>query len=380
MKNYKPHRAVGFFITLLITCATWAYSRPASVPQSEDTKKTELSPQDDDQSVKPVKKHGEEKNKKATRRELAEEAQAFPAVLMHHMPDSHSLDLYYGAGGKEDAPNDNEHYVFLAEDMSQTQPKFDVKDNAGRRWRVKMGAEYRPETAASRLVWAAGYYVDEEYNLEELSVTGLPKLRRGRQYEHGSSVEGVRLKLQPKGEKTIGNWKWSDNPFSGTRELNGLRVMMALLNNWDLITQNNKIYEVDGQRRYLVSDLGASFGRSGNEFTRRKGNVTAYVHSRFITRITADTVDFEDHSRPLPIFFLPFGIFVHHPNYYFDLANGQLVVKNIPRADARWMGERLSQLSDAQIRDCFRAAGFSPEDVAAYANTVESRIRQLAAL
>ena len=83
----------------------------------------------------------------------------------------------------------------------------------------------------------------------------------------------MRLKLEPENQKTIGNWKWFENPFIGTRELNGLRVVMALLNNWDLISENNKIYDVDGQRRYIVSDLGASFGKSGNEFTRKKGNM-----------------------------------------------------------------------------------------------------------
>ena len=380
MNTHKLQKVAGLLVTLVIACGTWAYSRPSRVLQAEPTKKAELTPGEDSQSATPTKKHREKKNKKATRRELAKTADALPAVLTRELPDPRDLNLFYGAGGKKDAPDDSEHYVFVAEDMSQTQPKFDVKDDSGRRWRIKMGSEYRPETAASRLVWAAGYYVDEEYNLEELSVTGLPRLRRGRQFEHGSTVEGARLKLEPKDERTIGNWKWFDNPFTGTRELNGLRVIMALLNNWDLIPQNNKIYDVDGQRRYIVSDLGASFGKSGNEFTRKKGNVEAYVHSPFITRTTADTVDFADHSRPLPLFILPFGVFVHHPNYYFDLAGGQLVVKNIPRADARWIGERLSQLSDAQIRDCFRAAGFSPEEVAAYANAVENRIAQLTAL
>ena len=96
--------------------------------------------------------------------------------------------------------------------------------------------------------------------------------------------------------------------------------------------------------------------------------------------MTADSVDFVDHSRPLPVFILPLGVFIHHPNYYFGLAGGQRAVKNIPRADAHWIGQRLSQLTDAQIRDCFRAAGFSPEEVAVYANTVEGRIAQLAAL
>ncbi len=34
-----------------------------------------------------------------------------------------------------------------------------------------------------------------------------------------------------------------DDPFEDTREWNGLRVMMALMNNWDLKDENNAIYD-----------------------------------------------------------------------------------------------------------------------------------------
>jgi hypothetical protein len=300
---------------------------------------------------------------------------------MQELQDPASLNLYYGQGGKQDAPaTAGDTFTFVSEDLSQTQPKFDVKDAQGRRWRIKLGSEYKPETAATRLVWAAGYYVDENYNLDEVSVQGLPRLRRGGRYVKGDVVHGVRLKLEPKEQKTIGYWNWSDNPFSGGRELNGLRVMMALINNWDLITVNNKVYEADGKRQYVVSDLGATFGKSGNEFTRKKGNLEAYAQSQFIAGMTSDTVDFAIHARPLPFMALGFGVFVHHPHYYSDLVHGQQVVKKIPRADARWIGQRLAHLSDEQIRDCFRAAGFSPQEVDGYAVIVRERIAQLAAL
>ena len=37
------------------------------------------------------------------------------------------------------------------------------------------------------------------------------------------------------------------NPFSDTSQLNGLRVMMALVENWDLMTRNNKIIRGTGR-------------------------------------------------------------------------------------------------------------------------------------
>ena len=51
--------------------------------------------------------------------------------------------------------------------------------------------------------------------------------------------------------------------------------------------------------------------------------------------------------------------------------------KNIPIADARWIGNRLGQFSAEQIGDCFRAAGFSPAEVEGYTRVVMQRIEAL---
>lgn len=317
----------------------------------------------------------DEAQKKSKKEARAEEAASLPAVLMPKDPgDPTTLDLYYGVGGKDGAPDPHGSYTFVSEDLHQTQPKFDVKDAQGRRWRIKVGEESEAETAATRLVWAAGYFVDQDNFLDEVKVDDIPKLHRGQHWiSPDGMVQGARLKLEPKDEKEIGYWKWTDNPFTQSRELNGLRVLMALLNNWDLTTRNNKIYDVDGQRRYVVSDLGASFGRSGNDITRSKGKLEDYVNSKFIEKMTADTVDFTIHSRPLPI--MAFSI-----HYYDDMVRAQRVYKKIPRADARWIGQRLAQLSEDQIRDCFRSAGYSPEEIEGYTNAVRKRIADLNAL
>jgi hypothetical protein len=49
----------------------------------------------------------------------------------------------------------------------------------------------------------------------------------------------------------------------------------------------------------------------------------------------------------------------------------------IPRADARWIGELLKQLSPDQIADAFRTAGYTPEQVSAYARKISERIGEL---
>src|SRR5260370_38547666 len=86
-----------------------------------------------------------------------------PEVIWHDPGDIASLNLLYGAGGKEDAPDPNGQFTFIKEDMKGTSPKFDVKDDQGVEWKVKLGQEPQSETAASRPMWAAGYFVDEDY-------------------------------------------------------------------------------------------------------------------------------------------------------------------------------------------------------------------------
>ncbi len=70
-------------------------------------------------------------------------------------------------------------FTFEKEDMAGSNPKFDVVDQDGIKWRVKMGDEARPETVASRLVWAVGYFANEDYFMPILHVQNMPHLHRG---------------------------------------------------------------------------------------------------------------------------------------------------------------------------------------------------------
>src|ERR1700688_2357693 len=141
------------------------------------------------------------------------------------------------------------------EDMNGTSPKFYVKDDNDVKWLVKLGEEAKPETAATRFVWAMGYFADEDYFVPTLHVSGIAKLqRKSKEVAADGTVTNARLKRQGPGLKKIQNWDWYNNPYLGTREFNGLRVMMALINNWDLTTVNNKVYVTDKERHTLVAD------------------------------------------------------------------------------------------------------------------------------
>lgn len=300
-------------------------------------------------------------------------AQNSPQVLWRQPADIASRNLFFGPGGKKDEPR--APLTFEREDLNGSNPKFIVRDASGIRWTVKLGNEARPETVATRLIWAAGYFTNEDYFIANLRVRNMPgHLRRGNSLLTAGGARNARLKRHDPDEKKIGIWSWRSDPFRSSREWNGLRVLMALINNWDLKDENNEIYadKPSGERIYMVSDLGASFGAPGLVIPERrsKDDLAEYRGSQFLRRRTRRYVDFDDPARP-SIFYI-FG-FVH----FVRRMRLEWIGRRVPLEDARSMGDLLGRLSDAQIRDAFRAGGYSPREIDGYARIVEDRIAQL---
>jgi hypothetical protein len=340
-----------------------------------------------------------------------------PSALWHEPGEISALDLAFGEGGPRHAPRGDAIYSFEKEDLGGTSTKFYVKDQDGVRWLVKVGDEARAETAATRLVWAMGYFVDEDYFVPKMHVSGMAKLHRKSHSIHkDGTITNARLKrTQPK-QKKLNTWAWADNPFRGSRELNGLRVMMAVINNWDLKTVNNKVYgpredkegketvqkdasddkeekstDVDGSDnngslevphgegnvedvRYVVSDLGASFGRTGGFSSRSKGKVKDFAKDPLIRATTPETVDFVMRTKPGGILRL------FKPHYYRQRTAMAETVEEIPRVDAKWIGGQLAQLTPEQIRSAFLASGFTPKEADGYLAELKKRIAELNAL
>jgi hypothetical protein len=372
----KPSRW-GIWLFAVALAALLSGSSPLrAFPFQEPAKpeKSDARPESDKQT-------GDKQNKdKQPKKEHAEAADALPAVLWRDPGPIASLEMLNGEGGAKDAPDPHAEYTFIKEDLSGTSTKFNVQDSNGVKWLVKLGVEARPETAATRLVWAAGYFTDEDYFLPQIHVKSLPKLRRemfGASPETGI-VPNVRLKRESEGLKKVENWDWFDNPFVGTRELNGLRVIMALINNWDLTTKNNKVYVADSERHFVVSDLGASFGKTQWPPSRvplfphaTKSSLKDYEDSKFVRAVKGGTVAFEMHTTA------PFFIREFDHTYFNEYRQAEQVVRGIPIADAQWIGNILAQLTPQQIRDAFRAAGYQPDEVDGFAKVVGKRIAAL---
>jgi hypothetical protein len=301
------------------------------------------------------------------------------ASLWHDPGNISAKDMFYGDGGRDGQPA--APFKFVSEDMNGTNPKFDVQDANDKKWRVKLGEEARPEVVASRLLWAVGYYVNDDYLLHVATIQGLDIKRGANRVHNGEQVIDARFARKPGKDTKIGVWEWKTNPFRDTREFNGLRVMMAVLNSWDLKDVNNAVYidKKTGHQTFLVSDIGATFATNSLQTSRAKdkGNVDSYVGSKFITRTTPATVDFGTPSAPTGVLIKSAGFLAAD---YAKRRGYDWIGQDIPREDARWIGSMLSQLSHEQLVDAFRAGNFPPESIDQYVTVLESRIAQLKAL
>jgi hypothetical protein len=268
-------------------------------------------------------------------------------ILWQAPSDIHSRNLYLGPGGARMKP-DLRRVKFIKDEEGGYSKKFRIRDASGREWVAKVGKEAQAETAAVRLVWAVGYETEVNYLAPRLKVPGK------------GTFENVRLEARPTSEKRLDEWKWTENPFVGSDELQGLKVMMLLLSNWDIKDSNNKIIAVKetDQLRYIISDLGATFGKTGSlpviwRFTRSRNNPEDYAKASFVEEVDGNLVDFKYGGRQREIF------------------------DRITVAQARWMGDWLSRLSRSQIRDAFRAANYRGAELNTLTNAVLNRINQL---
>ena len=288
-------------------------------------------------------------------------------------------NLLYGPGSPQLAPV--EPFTFIKEVKSGESPKFVVRDARGDEWTVKLGPEAQAETVSTRLVWAVGYFAEEAYYFDRVRVGGLPTLSRGREFVTGEIVRGARFEPERPTMVSGSSWDWRNNPFDSTRELNGLKVLMILLNNFDARSGNNRIIYVNGARgrreaRYYVTDLGATLGRAGGlGGTRTKNDLADFLSTKFVRGVDErdGVVEFDYDTRPSGLGHLS----VVHPFYYRGEVKKEKAMRGIPVAHARWIGSLLNQLSDEQLRDAFRAAGYSEGVRESYVASLRERINQL---
>jgi hypothetical protein len=273
-------------------------------------------------------------------------------VLWRKPNDISSRDLFLGPGGTSMRP-DLRRLTFIKEEKGGYSKKYRVRDASGREWVAKIGKEAQSETSAIRLLWGVGYLTEVNYLVPRVRIPGK------------GTFTNVRFEARPEEWDRVGEWKWKRNPFLSTREYQGLKIMMALINNWDLKDSNNEIVQIRTTRgnelRYIISDLGATFGHASTtpiiwRITRSRNNPKNYAKSDFLEKVKGNRV------------VLHFG------------GKNRGLMKDITVDDAVWMASWLSQLSDQQLRDAFRAANYTPDQVDLLTRTVRLRTSELLSL
>ncbi len=147
-----------------------------------------------------------------------------------------NLDFAGGPGGRDGEPKPP--FTFIEESLSGANPKVRVSDAKGVKWTVKFGSEVNAETLATRVAWAAGYFVEPNYFIPIGRVEKLGNLTRAKKYiKADGSFTDARFEIRHgKGVKKLDgaqSWSWILNPFVNSVELKGLKVIMMLTSNFD---------------------------------------------------------------------------------------------------------------------------------------------------
>lgn len=257
-------------------------------------------------------------------------------------------DLFYGVGGKRLAPDPSAKYTVIEIKRGGFSRGYTVIGPGDREWSAKFPPEAGTEVVASRLLWGVGYHQPPIYLLSdwtaEKATSPNPQLP-ARFREKDPDLHGLDA-----GEP----WSYYRNPFVGTRQMNGLLVLQAMLGNSDLKEQQNAVYTLErplegADRWYVARDLGQTFGRTG-VIDAPRGDAEVFEETPYILGVKNGRVRFDYRGRHRALF------------------------ENIRPSDVRWISERLNRLTDRQWRDAFRAGGIDPREAERFIRRMHQKI------
>jgi hypothetical protein len=276
--------------------------------------------------------------------------QSVPEMAELWSPPERTRNLLWGVGQQRLAPDPRARYTVIEIKRGGFSRGYSVVDPQKREWNAKFPPEAATEVAASRLIWGIGYHQPPIYYLSEWQAEKAPSPNPqlpARFREQAPDFHGLES-----GEP----WSYYRNPFVGTRQLNGLLALHAMLGNSDLKDAQNVIYTlkqpVEGARRwYVARDLGQTFGRTGL-IDPPRGEIEVFERTAFIKGIENGFVRFEYKGRHKTLF------------------------ERIRPADVRWICERLSELTDEQMQEAFRAAGYPKPLADRFIHRLEQKIAE----
>ena len=292
-----------------------------------------------------------------------------PAQALWKVPQEVNMSAWSsGPGAEETAPHPP--FQFVKEKVSGTNPKVEVRDAAGQIWTVKFGSEVHSDTFAARLLNALGYAAEPTFFVPSGSISDVHDLRRAKHFiSRDGSFRSASFKLHERGgapEVNNAAWSWVDNPFVGSRELGGLKVVVMLTSNWDTKDardgegSNNAIIHPrsvpDSSGWFAVTDWGASFGKSGGFFKRDRWDWVGYrvQTSSFVRLASNGKVD-----------------------WGFKGKHGPDITAGVGVDDIRWLLPYLSRITDEDLEAGLAASGASTPVAQEFTRLIRERIVQL---
>ena len=291
-------------------------------------------------------------------------------VLWRDPGNVEALDLTGGPGGTN-APAPP--FQFVEEHLTGSQPCVSVTDAAGRRWRVKWGDEVRSENFAVRLAWACGFFAETTYFLASGTIEGAADLQRAKNcIGDDCRFADARFELDDPAVRKLfeeHSWAWNDNPFIGTQQFQGLKILVMLLSDWDTKDRrdvargsNTAIFEHrvghrQREARYLITDWGGSMGRWG---------------SNIVTRARWDLEGFEAQTPEFVV-----GVDEAMVRFGYTGQRTADVATGITVSNVAWLYQYLGRVTDVQLEQALRASGASPDETERFTRALRDRINQL---
>jgi hypothetical protein len=137
---------------------------------------------------------------------------------------------------------------------------------------------------------------------------------------------------------------------------------MLLFNNWDIKDENNKILflrnEESGEDEllYIISDLGATFGKTGSFISRTRNKPGDYAKAKFISGVKGNYVKFNYDGKRKDLF------------------------EQVTVEDVKWAASLISRLTDQQIADAFRAGNYTDQQIQLLTEALKARIDEMKTL
>jgi hypothetical protein len=292
-----------------------------------------------------------------------------PAILWRAPSGIGMENWTCGSAGCDHAPTPPFH--FEKEDLEGTFPKLTVTDDKGRTWSVKFGVKVIPECFCSRFLAALGYVTEPSYYVASGMLDNVSQSLCARSLLKSDGTF-VRARFQLRDRNTLEflpkhAWSLTDNPFRGTHELAGLRVVLMMLSNWDAKdsrngqgSSNTAVFRGSGgQMLYSFFDWGSTLGRWGNSMRRTRSDCSGFG---------GDTPH------------LIAGVHGNVVVWGYSGKNEDDVRNGITVDDLGWLAPHLSAITAEQIRAGLKASGATDRQNASWTESLESRIHAVEAV